>query len=61
MTAKEPDVIYRMPYMRRIQRLLSKPWPIVIISIAVVVKEKSLFDSAAPEKKEDTISFFTKL
>jgi len=47
--------------MRRIQRLLSKPWPIVIISIAVVVKEKSLFDSAAPEKKEDTISFFTKL
>jgi hypothetical protein len=38
-------------------RLLSKPWPIVIISIAVVVKEKSLFDSAAPEKKEDTIFF----
>jgi hypothetical protein len=30
-------------------------------SLTVVVKEKSLFDSAAPEKKEDTISFFTKL
>ena len=42
-------------------RLLSKPWPIGITSLAVVVKEKSLFDSAAPEKKEDAISFFTKL
>jgi hypothetical protein len=30
-------------------------------SLTVVVKEKSLFDSAAPEKKEDTIFFFTKL
>ena len=28
---------------------------------AVVVKEKSLFDSAAPEKKEDAISFLQKL
>jgi hypothetical protein len=40
-------------------RLLSKPWPIGITSLAVFVKEKS-FDSAAPEKKEDIISFFTK-
>jgi hypothetical protein len=40
---------------------LSKPWPIGITSLAVVVKEKSLFDSAAPEKKEDAISFLQKL
>jgi hypothetical protein len=33
----------------------------MLTSLAVVVKEKSLFDSAAPEKKEDAISFFTKL
>jgi hypothetical protein len=41
-------------------RLLSKPWPIGITSLAGVVKEKSLYGSAAPEKKEDAISFFTK-